>query len=113
MAELAIAAGLPRPEIAEIPGAVVVRFQSTRYVPPQRVGHDLTERQRSVLGMVAARPDGLALREISAALQDPPAEWELKNDLALLKQLGLIEPRGHGRGAVWILVSQGLGGSRQ
>ncbi|MEA3412796.1 MAG: restriction endonuclease subunit S [Pseudomonadota bacterium] len=111
MAAWAEEAGLPRPEIEEIPGAVVVRFRPSRYVPPLRVGHDLTERQQAVLGMVAARPEGLPLREISAALQDPPAEWELKNDLALLKKLGLVEPRGHGRGAVWVLVNKGSGGS--
>lgn len=61
------------------------------------MGRDLTERQHAVLAMVAARSKGIALRELGAALDDPPAEWEIKNDLALLKQLGLIEPRGHGR----------------
>ena len=111
MAELVKLARLPPPEIEDAGGCVTVRFRPSRYVPPQRVGHDLTERQQAVLGMVAARPEGVALGELSAALEDPPAEWELKNDLALLKQLGLIEPRGHGRGAVWVLVNQGLGSS--
>ncbi len=34
-----------------------------------------------------------------------PAEWEVKEDLALLKQLELVETRGHGRGAYWRLVN--------
>ena len=38
MAELAEQAGLPRPEIEEIAGAVTVRFRPSRYVPPRRVG---------------------------------------------------------------------------
>lgn len=105
MAAWAEELGLPRPEILEIPGAVVVRFRSSCYVPPQRVGHDLSERQRAVLEKVAASPKGVALRDIKASLENPPAEWEVKNDLALLKQLGLIEPRGRGRGAVWRLVT--------
>lgn len=108
MAEVTRQAGLPVPEIEDAGGCVTVRFRPSRYVPPVRVGHDLTERQQAVLGMVAARLQGLALREMMMALEDAPAEWEVKNDLALLKQLGLIEPRGHGRGAVWVLVNQGL-----
>jgi ATP-dependent DNA helicase RecG len=108
MVEQATLAGLPRPEIEEIPGAVLVRFRPSRYLPPRRVGHDLTERQQEVLALVAARPEGVALRDVIAGLENPVPAWQLKNDLALLKQLGLIEPRGHGRGAVWALVDKGL-----
>ena len=80
--------------------------RASHYVPPQRVGHDLTERQQAVLAMVAASPKGVALRQLSASFETPPADWVLKKDLALLKQLGLIAPRGHGRGAVWVLEGQ-------
>jgi len=113
MAELAVAAGLPRPEIEEVPGAVVVRFRPVGYVPPQRVGHDLSQRQQSVLAMIAASPTGIALRELRAGLENPPHEWELKNDLALLRHLGLVTPRGHGRGAVWTFVTGPSEGSGQ
>ena len=44
-----------------------------------------------------------------AALEDLPQEWQVKEDLSLLKRLALIESRGHGRGAFWRLVRQGLG----
>jgi ATP-dependent DNA helicase RecG len=105
--------GLPRPEIEEIPGAVVVRFRRAGHVARRRLGHDLTERQQLVLAAIAARPKGVALRELRATLDDPPADWELKNDLALLKHLGVVEARGHGRGAVWILAKQEVGASDQ
>ena len=39
-------------------------------------------------GLIAARPNN-------------PYFWEVKGDLLLLRQLGLAEPAGWGRGAVW------------
>ena len=109
MAELAVSAGLPRPEIEDAGGCVTVRFRPSRYLPPRRVAHDLTERQQAVLAMLGASAEGLALRDMMTALEDLPQEWQVKEDLALLKRLGLIESRGHGRGAFWLLVRQGLG----
>src|SRR5215475_10020307 len=77
MAELALSAGLPRPEIEDAAGYVTVRFRPTRYVPPERVAKRLTERQRLILTLLAASPGGLALREIRAGLGGQPAEWEV------------------------------------
>ena len=62
-------------------------------------------------GRTASRPvgvsrKGLALREIRAGLMGTFAEWEVKDDLALLKQLELAQSRGYGRGAYWTLVNQ-------
>jgi ATP-dependent DNA helicase RecG len=106
MAELALTAGLPRPEIEDDGGCVTVRFFPTRYVPPQRVAKNLSERQRRILALLAASPGGLALREIRAGLGGESAEWGVKDDLALLKQLELTRTRGYGRGAYWILANQ-------
>ena len=97
--ELLQQAGLPRPAIEDAGGCVTVRFLPMRYVPPQRVAHDLTPRQRAVLAMLG----GLALREMRSGLGQDVAEWELKSDLAFLKQLDLVEPSGRGRGAYWLL----------
>jgi ATP-dependent DNA helicase RecG len=97
-------AGLPRPEIEDMGGCVTVRFRPTRYVPPQRIAHDLTDRQRVVLALLDASRGGLALREIKDRTVDHATEWEIKGDLALLKQLGLVEYAGWGRGAVWRLA---------
>jgi ATP-dependent DNA helicase RecG len=108
MAELMQQAGLPRPEIEDAGGCVTVRLRPSRYVPPQRVAHDLNERQRLVLALLEANPAGMALREVRSNLEGDVPEWEVKEDLALLKRLGLVETRGHGRGASWFFVNQGV-----
>ena len=101
MAELAASAGLPRPEIEDAGGCVTVRFRPNRYVPPQRVGLDVTERQQAILSMLAGADRGLALREMVARLEGSPTERQVREDLAKLRTLGLASPTGHGRGARW------------
>ncbi len=59
-----------------------------------------------ILALLAANQEGLALREIRTRLAGTLAEWEVKDDLALRKQLELIRARGHGRGAYWGLSDQ-------
>jgi len=102
IAELAQQAGLPRPEIEDAGGCVTVRFRPSRYVPPQRVARDLTDRQRAILASLAADAYGLALREIRAS-HPGVSTWAIKTDLAALKTLELVDTRGYGRGAVWYL----------
>jgi ATP-dependent DNA helicase RecG len=101
--ELMQQAGLLPPTIEDARGCVMVRFAPTRYVPPQRVAHDLTDRQRELLVLLEASRTGLALREMVAALGGGIAEWEVKGDLAFLKRLELVDSFGHGRGAYWDL----------
>jgi ATP-dependent DNA helicase RecG len=100
MAELTEQAGLPRPEIEDAGGCVTVRFRPSCYMPPQRVGRDLTERQQAILAVLAAAA-GLALREIHARLEVPGTERQVREDLATLRTLGLANPSGHGAGARW------------
>jgi ATP-dependent DNA helicase RecG len=104
MEELTVRAGLPRPEIIEAGGCVMVRFSPTRYVPPQRVAQDVTERQQRVLLCLSGSADGLALRDIRKGVGEEIAEWEIKNDLAALKHLGLVQVRGRARWARWVLA---------
>ena len=104
MEELTVRAGLARPEIIETTNCVTVRFSPTRYVPPQRVAQDVTERQQRVLLCLSGSADGLALREIRQGFGEEIAEWEIKNDLAALKHLGLVQVRGHARWARWVLA---------
>ena len=99
--ELMEQAGLPRPAIEDAGGCVTVRFLPTRYVPPQRVAHDLSDRQRAVLAMLEANLGGLALRDMLGRLGPDVADWELKADLAFMKQLDLVGSTGRGRGAYW------------
>ncbi len=100
MAELAEKARMPRPEIEEAGGCITVRFLPSRYIPPKRVGRDLTERQQRILQLLDARKR-LPLREIATAIG---AETRpVRDDLALLKHLGEVNHTGQGRGAVWSL----------
>lgn len=101
--ELMQQAGLDPPTIEDARGCVTVRFVPTRYVPPQRVAHDLTDRQRELLVLLEASRNGLALREMVAGLGGGFAEWEVKADLSFLKRLELVDSFGRGRGAYWDL----------
>lgn len=104
--ELSRQAGLPSPVIEDQGGCVTVRFFPNRYVPPQRVAHDLTERQRHILTLLGGARAGLALRDIRMQLEGDPPDWEVKKDLALLRQLELVDSKGHGMGAYWLLLNQ-------
>ncbi len=104
--ELLEQAGLPWPVIQDAGGCVTVGFAPARYVPPQRVAHDLTERQRAVLAFLEASRGGLALREIRGRMAGQATEWEVRGDLQLLRHLGMAESRGHGRGAVWCFLQK-------
>ncbi len=66
----------------------------------------MTERQRSVLARLAESPVGLAVREIATALGEGESRWKIREDLATLKELGLVESAGWGRGARWKLTSR-------
>jgi ATP-dependent DNA helicase RecG len=102
MAELSQQAGLPPPEIEEVAGAVLVRFRPSRYIPPQRIGHDLTDRQQGILRVLGGGR-ALSLSEIAKQIAFGGSLKVLQDDIALLKQLGLVELRGRGRGARWVL----------
>ncbi len=106
MSELMAAAGLPRPEIEAIAGAVVVRFRPSRYTAPSRVARDLSQVQQAILNLLAQAPGGLALRQLRGKMGASIREWALKQELATLRQLDLAESRGHGAGARWFLRVQ-------
>jgi ATP-dependent DNA helicase RecG len=101
IAELTRLAGLPRPEIEDAGGCVTVRFRPSRYLPPQRVGRDVTERQQAILALLDTAGAGLALREIHGRMERQVTERQVREDLATLRTLGLAVPEGHGRGARW------------
>ncbi|MCX5787385.1 MAG: hypothetical protein NTX64_02585 [Elusimicrobia bacterium] len=102
MAEMTERAGLPRPEIEEVAGAVVVRFRATRYLPPTRIGHDLTDRQREVLNVLASAGT-LRLGEIVPLLRLGATARALREDLYLLRRFGLVDFTGRTSGARWHL----------
>jgi len=96
--ELCVQAGHPEPEFVEQAGAVGVRFLPSGYIAPHRVAHDLTPRQREILQILSKKP-AQPLREIRKALSVSSADRTIQEDLALLRKLGLVETKGHGRGA--------------
>ena len=103
MGELTVRAGLASPEILEAGGCVTVRFSPTRYVPPQRVAQNVTERQQRVLLCLSESGAGLALREVHERLGQGITERQARKDLEALRILGLTQATGHGRGSRWRL----------
>jgi ATP-dependent DNA helicase RecG len=102
MAELTERAGLPRPEFEEKSSALTVRFRPSRYLPPQRIGHDLTQRQQTMLQLMGSELK-LSLSDIHQMLGSGATLRAVRDDLSFLKQLGLIDSSGRGRGARWFL----------
>lgn len=102
MAEMMGLAGLPRPEIEEISGAIIVRFRASRYQPPTRIGHDLTDRQRKILDVLASS-GALRLGEILPLLKAGATTRALREDLYLLRRFKLVDFSGRTSGARWRL----------
>ena len=90
------------PGFQEVAGAVGVRFLPIGYVAPLRVAHDLTIPQRRALQVVAGGK-GSSLANIRIEINSSVADRTLRDYLPHFKSLGLIDSRGHGRGAVWFL----------
>ncbi|MCY4227743.1 MAG: putative DNA binding domain-containing protein [Gammaproteobacteria bacterium] len=101
IAELAISAGLPHPEIEGHHDYVTVRFWNPEYTQPHYQDHDLTEQQRAVFAILKQSDDAMALRHIRMALGSQTDERRLRKDLIALKGKGLVILSGKGRGAVW------------
>lgn len=102
MAELTREAGLPAPEFESSGGEVLVRFRPTRYVPPTRVSHDLTQLQRDVLEILD-RIGPSSLGQLKGHLPQTPPERTLQDNLQMLRRLGLIDVSGTRRAARWML----------
>ena len=100
MRELLTGAGLPAPEIEDAGGCVTVRFRPGTYVPTH-VEREVSDRQRAILALLAGVRKGYALREIVSRLDDSATSRQVREDLWILRTLGLAECRGRGRGARW------------
>lgn len=100
--ELCVRAGHPEPEFGEQAGSVWIRFLPAGYIAPRQILHDLTNRQRSILEIIA-RVGKIPLREIMTRLANPPSSATIRDDLYHLKRLGFIDSKGRGRSSVWFL----------
>jgi ATP-dependent DNA helicase RecG len=101
--ELCVQAGHPEPEFSQVTRSTVIRFTPSGYVAPHRVQHDLNQRQREILHALSQATD-LPLRTVMAHLTEKVSGTRVHHELAQLRTLGLVQSRGHGRGAVWFLI---------
>lgn len=93
--------GLDPPEIEDAAGSVTVRFRNNRYVAP-RVGiGDPPERRAAILAVLAEVDRPLATREIGDRLAVTVSRSTLLDDLAVLRDQGLVTLTGRGRSARW------------
>ena len=101
MAELMTAAGLPRPEITEIGGGVMVCFRHGQAAPSRRTGSALIERQETILALLDRANDGLTLRDIRARLAPNTSERQVRRALGVLRDRGLVASTRSGPAARW------------
>jgi ATP-dependent DNA helicase RecG len=101
--ELCVKVGHPEPEFLEQAGSVIVRFIPSGYVAPTRVAHNLSDRQRQILQLLAEKKEQ-SFTEIKKVLPNPPADRTLRDDFQHLKRLNLISSRGRGGSARWYLI---------
>ena len=111
MADVAIAAGLPQPEIEEIGGCVTVRFRHSGMpvglagtAHPERSRLELqglSQHQRNILNLLNQAEGPLALREINERVSDSVTVRQVKRALARLRELGHVTVTGSGLSARW------------
>ncbi len=101
MAELSVAAGLPRPEIEDTGANVIVRFRHDRSGPHPPGPNEAAKRQETVLALLDRANEGLALREICARLTLHTSQRQVRRTLAALRERGLAVSTGHGVSARW------------
>ncbi len=101
IADRAVAAGLPHPEIEENNNCVTVRFRSSVIKSLHLNQGGLTNQQVEILLLLKSK-GALSLREIHASLKMKTKKRKLQEDLTILKIKGLTEPHGIGRGARWL-----------
>jgi ATP-dependent DNA helicase RecG len=81
---------------------VLVRFRPAGYVAPTRVGHDLSPLQRELLEVLAVTGP-TSLPKLRAVLQTRAADRTIRENLAILRHLGLVDSTGQTRGVRWML----------
>jgi predicted HTH transcriptional regulator len=84
--------------------AIIFKFKEPIGIPKPSSSPDeqlaLTLRQKKIL-KILEQEGKIALREIVSLLETPIAARTIGDDLAYLKQLGLVDSEGTGKGAKW------------
>ena len=102
--ELARQAGLPTPAFTEAAGCVSVLFEHGQASPPATAHEQLTRHQDEILGLLG-RARWVALRDFRGAMSGKLSDSQIKAELNVLRDAGLINNAGHGRGAFWFLTA--------
>lgn len=100
---LCVESGCPEPQFEERAGEFVVRFLAPNYLPSMPPGLDLTARQARILAMFKSNPIR-SLREIRESIDAGLSDSTIRGELNQLRDIGLVEAVGVGRGAVWRVV---------
>jgi ATP-dependent DNA helicase RecG len=95
-------AGLFEPDIQDSGTSVKVDFPRAGAPPARFHGLDLDDNSHELLRLIV-RNGSMALRELVASLP-AMSERDVRDELQKLRQVGVLEPQGHGRGARWVLA---------
>ncbi len=105
--------GYPIPEWEEFGVALKVTFRrhgifqdsKASKVPTSKETKrtDISSRQLEILDILS-KSDELKMKDILESLKSPPAERTLRDDLAFLRNEGIIGSKGHAKSAVWFLL---------
>lgn len=102
--------GTPEPDFQEDSGglAVTFKFKEPMGRPAEvstELSYKLTSRQHEVLNILSGGAK-MTLNDISSKLTNPPAPRTLRDDLAHLKSLGIIDLEGRAKTSKWFLTKK-------
>lgn len=108
MIELCEQQGIKPPEFLEAGDGFLVKFYFKQPIGPikqvQLLEDQLgfSEREKALLRILSSQQK-VTLKEIMTQLQDPPTDRTVRSILSDLRNKGLVNSEGFGRGAVWFL----------
>jgi ATP-dependent DNA helicase RecG len=98
--------GISEPKFEEYSGgfSVTFRFRELIGAPTEKrnAKSELSTRQESILAMIKERGP-IGIKQIMLTLENPPSRRMILKDLKNLKELGLLEMKGHTTSTVWVL----------
>jgi ATP-dependent DNA helicase RecG len=97
---LCLEVGCPEPQFEERAGEFVVRFFAPNYAAALPEGLDLSERQSRVFAVLQGSMKR-TLKQIKESVDPSLSDSTIRNELNRLRELGLVEAVGVGRGAFW------------
>lgn len=101
--------GLPDPIFRKYSDGLLVQFTFEESIGPVRattlkkeMTENLSDRQREIIAILEEH-EHLKASDIMEKLGEPLSKRTLKDDLSVLKKLGLIDFRGRARATIWFL----------